>query len=160
MKNHTHKKNTSPPDSPEKYAPSLDALAPRVGVSRDTLRQYVGMDGFPKKTARGYPIEKCAAFLVAHHKTSGRSIRDQKYFVEVEILKIKRDEMLGRLVPINEHTEAIGFFHRIGVQAMQKWISGVSAVTRDASTVKQAERLLADVTAAWRDMIQQCEKKQ
>lgn len=98
--------------------------------------------------------------MVEHHKTSGKSIRDQKYFVEVEILKIRRDEMLGKLVPIHEHTEAMGFFHRLGVQAMQKWVSGVSAVTRDAAIVKQAERLVADVTSAWRDMIEQCEKKQ
>jgi hypothetical protein len=147
-----------PADKSEKYAKSLDALAPKIGLSRDTLRQYVGMPGFPPKSERGYPIEKCAAFVIGHHKSGGKSIRDQKYFVEVEILKIKRDEMTGKLVPIAEHTETVMAFHRLGVQAMQKWISGVSAVTHDAALVKQAERLQSDVLTAWRDMVDQCEK--
>lgn len=141
-----------------RYVDSVEEMSEILGMSREHFhRRYYSKEGCPKKGARGIDVAATELFVANEkekQKKGDGGLKDEKLSVEIEILKIKRDELLRTLIPIEEHIQEIEQFHAIGSSVLSKWISSLSAITKDKAAVAAAESLIDSTLNAWREMIE------
>jgi hypothetical protein len=152
---------------PTRWAKTLLEASRIVGESESTLKRYKRRAGWPAFDAeRGYDCTAIIDYIIKAREgeTKGRNKKgrrlEDKHRIETEILRIKRDRLLGSLISLDEHTRALREYAYIVNGAMSKYIDTVSALTQDAKLVTELERVIDEVKTYITDKVHTLDDKQ
>jgi predicted DNA-binding transcriptional regulator AlpA len=106
--NNNNKKN-------KKFVRTLTELAVRLGVNRGTIYEWRKKDGFPKKTKKGYSVEKCRQWRLTWYDAEEELVSAgpvspwlEKYRAEkTKLLRLERLSRMGLLRSAEETAEMI-----------------------------------------------------
>lgn len=96
-----------------KIAKTKTLLAQELGVARSTLHRWEQIDGFPKRTAKGWDIAACKAFVELQGLNAPPVLAEEKRRLtkaqaDLAELKLKQqEEILVSKEQVKEHTAII-----------------------------------------------------
>ena len=133
------------------YARTWAELADKSGESQSTLTRYKRLDGFPKKTRRGWNADRVGKFVARVRREKVKTVgpgesaltglKAERLQIGIEIARLEHRKMLGELIPRDEHEDAFREYAGIVNQAFDQWVSQVASLTKDAKLVRGAKLL-------------------
>ena len=131
-----------------KWIREVKGLAEEVGITQQGLRQtWFPKTGFPKKTKRGWNVEKVLQFMdtwkraqVGNQTGEDADLKRRKLLGECETIEEKLAQLRREAIPLSEHHNELREFAAILNNGLASWVQEVQAVTRDAKMVKMAKR--------------------
>lgn len=90
------------------WVTTITALAAVLKVSRQTIHSFQKLAGFPKKTAKGFNVAECRAFLLANSEKlketqeGPSNLKERKTSEEIRKLKLANDLKEGALIKLTE----------------------------------------------------------
>ncbi len=149
--------------STKTHAKTINDLASALDLSTRQTAHYRSRDGFPKKTAQGWPIDEVAAYITAQKKAqadhAGRGpladSKRKKIELECELLQFKIDEARERLEPKRNRQEALLLYCSIVRQTLEQLPRDLAEISQNPAMRKIAQdkcdALLGSLDDACRD---------
>lgn len=132
----------------ENWASGIATLAGALDLSEMATRRWCNRKGFPKKTKKGYNVERCQKFIRDEKakKLEGFTgpsggLRRRKLEIEVETLDVKLQQLKGKVRTIDEIRNMFAEYAGRVDAVYTRWLDQLTAVTRDPKLLKDAKKL-------------------
>ena len=116
----------------KRYAKTITGLAQELDIARQNLHStWIPKDGFPEKTTKGFPVEKCAEFIRNYKQSkavvvgANADLKRKELEREIELLDVKIGNFRGTLMPLDEHDQEVEEIARTINSALDRWIQRI-----------------------------------
>ncbi len=134
---------------------NITELEQLCNLSTNPIKKHIRKAHIPKGKDGKYNVGRVLNAILKHRnqysqtaaangkrETAGASeFKFLKVDLECQILQVKLDQLKGQLIPLDEHFQEIREYAGMVNGVFEKWISEVSALTRNKHLVDEAERL-------------------
>jgi hypothetical protein len=134
------------------YAKTWSELADLSGESTGCLSKYKRLPGWPRKTQRGWNVERILSHINSHREEYAAKLKErgsgaldelraEKLGIEIDLAKEKLGQIRGETIAVSEMLDQFTVLAGIVNGVFSQFESNVAAITGDASLLTELERL-------------------